>query len=302
MSTLYHDLGLKESASQEQVKAAFRQLARRFHPDVNDGDVVAEQRFKEVNQAYETLADPEARAAYDRALVCRAGEVRKQRRNFAATAGVSFAVTLSCIGLAVWWMHTKRVPEAAQVGVAVAAERVQVAGAQEPGQAGGDAKVALASSATLPHVRARGSGWVAYHNQELKFSLKYPADVFAHDIGSSTENVRTFVSSDGAAVLNIFTAGNITGASVARYRRTRMEEHYAGAAFENSPLRKYWFVLSGTQGDRVFYERVAFSCDGDVIHGWQMLFPVSQRTVYDLVADEVDRTYKQRTKPGAQCR
>jgi hypothetical protein len=33
-----------------------------------------------------------------------------------------------------------------------------------------------------------------------------------------------------------------------------------------------------------------------------MLFPVSQRTVYDLVADEVDRTYKQRTKPGTQCR
>ncbi len=113
--------------------------------------------------------------------------------------------------------------------------------------------------------------------------------------------MRTFVSRDGVAVLNIFTADNVAGASLARYRRARMEEHYAGASFEQSPQRKYGFVLSGTRGDRAFYERVTFSCDGAAIHGWQMIFPVSQRTVYDLVADEVNRTYTQRTRPGARC-
>src|SRR5262245_55067040 len=102
MSTLYHDLGLSEGASHEQVKAAFRRLARRFHPDVNAGNAVAEQRFKEVSQAYETLADPDARAAYDRALVCRATQVRQRRWNFAATAGGSCAVTIAIIGLALW--------------------------------------------------------------------------------------------------------------------------------------------------------------------------------------------------------
>jgi curved DNA-binding protein CbpA len=297
MSTLYHDLGLNEGASHEQVKSAFRRLARRFHPDVNAGNVGAEQRFKEVSRAYETLADPNAREEYDRALVCRATEVRQQRWNFAATAGVTFALTVGIIGLALWWMRTsepERAPETAG--------RSQVIGAHEPTQASGDAKAATATLATtaLPEVRARGSGWVAYHNASFKFSLKYPADVFAYDVVSN-ENVRTFVSRDGVAVLNIFTADNVAGASLARYRRARMEEHYAGASFEQSPQRKYGFVLSGTRGDRAFYERVTFSCDGRSIHGWQMIFPVSQRTVYDLVADEVDRTYRQRTRPGARC-
>lgn len=298
MSTLYHDLGLNERASQDQVKAAFRQLARRFHPDVNAG---AEQRFKEVSQAYETLADPEARAAYDRALVCRAAEVRQQRRYLAATAGVSCALTIGFIGLTMWWMPRGSEPERPRV--ADTADRVQVVGAHEPAQAGGDAKLAIAglAAAALPEVRARGSGWVAYHNAEFKFSLKYPADVFVHDIRAWIDNVRTLVSHDGSAVLNIFTANNVSGASLARYRRSRMEEHYADAVFEKSPQRKYGFVLSGTQGDRVFYERVTFSCDGSAIHGWQMIFPVSQRTVYDLVADEVNRTYTHRTRPGARC-
>jgi hypothetical protein len=299
MSTLYHDLGLEMDASHEQVKAAFRRLARRFHPDVNAGNAVAEQRFKEVSRAYETLADPNAREAYDRALVCRATEVRQQRWSFAATAGATFALTIAIIGLALWWM---RASEPEQAGGPQAAERVQVAGAHVQTQAAADAKAATALTTTaLPEVRARGSGWVAYHNAPYKFSLKYPADVFAYDVGVSHENVRTFVSRDGAAVLNIFTADNVAGASLARYRRARMEEHYADAVFEKSPQRKYWFVLSGTQRQRAFYERVTFSCDGRSIHGWQMIFPVGQRTVYDLVADEVDRTYRQRTRPGARC-
>ena len=303
MSTLYHVLGLNEAASHDQVKSAFRDLARRFHPDVNAGVAGAEQRFKEVSQAYETLADPDARAAYDRALVCRATEVRQRRWNFAATAGGSCAITIGIIGLALWWMQAKQTAEPEQARLPDTMARSQVVDAHEATQANGDAKLTMAGFATtnLPQVRAKGSGWLAYHNAAFRFSLKYPADVFAHDIGQSNEDVHTFVSRDGAAVLNIFTSNNYAGATLARYRRTRMEEHYAGASFEQSPQRKYGFVLSGTQGDRAFYERVTFSCDGWAIHGWQMFFPVSQRTVYDLVADEVSRTYRQRIKPGAPC-
>jgi curved DNA-binding protein CbpA len=298
MSTLYHVLGLDQDASQEQVKAAFRKLAVRFHPDVNAGNDTAEQRFKEVNQAYETLADPDTRAAYDRALVCRAEEVRQRRWNFTATAAASFALTSCFIGFALWSMRTG--PD--RVRAVDAADRAQVGGTRESAQAA-DEKAAMATLATtaLPAIRARGSAWVAYRNAEFKFSLKYPADVFAYDIGSSTENVRTFVSRDGVAVLNIFTANNLSGTLLARYRRARVEEHYADAVFEKTPQRKYWFVLSGTQGERAFYERVTLSCDGRTIHGWQMIFPISQRTVYDLVADEVNRTYTQMTRPGARC-
>lgn len=61
----YEILGVSRDASKEDVKGAFRRLARKYHPDVNKEDG-AEERFKEINRAYEVLSDPETRARYDR--------------------------------------------------------------------------------------------------------------------------------------------------------------------------------------------------------------------------------------------
>jgi curved DNA-binding protein len=63
----YYDvLGVDRDASQEEVRRAFRRLARRHHPDVNPDDPGAEERFKGINEAYEVLSDPEKRQKYDR--------------------------------------------------------------------------------------------------------------------------------------------------------------------------------------------------------------------------------------------
>jgi DnaJ-class molecular chaperone len=61
----YKILGIAKSASPDDVKKAFRKLARKYHPDVNPGDKTAEARFKEINEAYEVLSDPEKRRRYD---------------------------------------------------------------------------------------------------------------------------------------------------------------------------------------------------------------------------------------------
>ncbi len=62
----YYDvLGLKKSASEADIKKAFRKLARKYHPDVNPGDKTAEQKFKELNEAYEVLSDSKKRQQYD---------------------------------------------------------------------------------------------------------------------------------------------------------------------------------------------------------------------------------------------
>jgi molecular chaperone DnaJ len=61
----YEVLGIGRSASTDDVKSAFRQLARKYHPDVNK-DPGAEEQFKEINEAYAVLSDPDKRAAYDR--------------------------------------------------------------------------------------------------------------------------------------------------------------------------------------------------------------------------------------------
>jgi len=62
----YEVLGVERGASETEVKRAFRKLARELHPDVNDHDPEAEEKFKAAAEAYEVLSDPERRATYDR--------------------------------------------------------------------------------------------------------------------------------------------------------------------------------------------------------------------------------------------
>jgi len=63
---LYEVLGVERDASADDIKRAYRKLARKLHPDTNPDDPTAEAQFKEVAQAYEVLSDPAARERYDR--------------------------------------------------------------------------------------------------------------------------------------------------------------------------------------------------------------------------------------------
>ncbi|MEW5945633.1 MAG: molecular chaperone DnaJ [bacterium] len=65
MPDYYRILGVERGAGDAEIKKAYRRLARRFHPDINPGDKEAERKFKEVNEAYQTLSDPQRRARYD---------------------------------------------------------------------------------------------------------------------------------------------------------------------------------------------------------------------------------------------
>jgi molecular chaperone DnaJ len=61
----YETLGVQRGANEDALKTAFRTMAKQFHPDRNAGDKTAEQKFKEINEAYDVLKDPQKRAAYD---------------------------------------------------------------------------------------------------------------------------------------------------------------------------------------------------------------------------------------------
>src|SRR5690554_4224445 len=61
----YASLGVAKDASEQDIKKAYRKLAVKFHPDKNPGDAKAEERFKEISEAYAVLSDPEKRRNYD---------------------------------------------------------------------------------------------------------------------------------------------------------------------------------------------------------------------------------------------
>ena len=86
----YQILGVNRKATEKAIKQAYRRLARKYHPDINPGDKSAEDKFKEINAAYEVLSDPEKRKKYDQfgdqwqyaEQFARAGEQGNARRDF----------------------------------------------------------------------------------------------------------------------------------------------------------------------------------------------------------------------------
>ena len=76
--SLYDVLGVKQDASAEDIRTAYRKLAKQFHPDLNPGKPEAEDRFKSISAAYDLLSDPEKRARYDRGEIDESGQERPQ--------------------------------------------------------------------------------------------------------------------------------------------------------------------------------------------------------------------------------
>ncbi len=80
--SLYDILGVTRGASEEEIRAAYRRLAKRWHPDFNRGDPRAERMFKRITAAYEILGDPEKRRRYDRGEIDEEGRERVRARSF----------------------------------------------------------------------------------------------------------------------------------------------------------------------------------------------------------------------------
>jgi curved DNA-binding protein CbpA len=282
MSDLYRVLRLPREASEEQIKAAYRALARRLHPDGDAGNAGGEasaQRMQEVNRAYETLGNPEARAVYDRERDRQRAAVRRRLAIFAASTVATFAVTMTAVSFAVRW-HLEAAPTTALArGAADGAPREGAKGAGATG--------------TSP-----AENWTTYRNARLGFALRYPAGIFALDRAQSTQNVKTFVSRDGRAVLRILAARNARRMTLSAFRRSLMRKRYAGARFDSMSQRAHWFALSGTRGETAFVERVTFSCDRRSMHGWQMVYPSSERAIYRRLAEQVLRNHPHGNDPG----
>lgn len=87
MSNPYEILGVSQTASADEIRKAYRKLAKTYHPDLNPGKADAELRFKEVTAAHDLLSDPEKRARFDRGAIDAEGQERPQRHYYPDFAG-----------------------------------------------------------------------------------------------------------------------------------------------------------------------------------------------------------------------
>jgi hypothetical protein len=137
--------------------------------------------------------------------------------------------------------------------------------------------------------------WATLRNERHGFLIAYPIGVFEQSSATNTDEGRVLISRDGKAQLLVGAFANDEATTLADYRDYLVHENYAGAHIDYAPLRGKWFVLSGTIGDREFYEKVSFTCDGKLINSWAMIYPKAERRFYNRVVEAVARTYS----PGA---
>jgi curved DNA-binding protein CbpA len=104
MTDLYRVLGVSRRADEIMLKTAYRRLAKATHPDLHAGDGRAEQRFKDIALAYETLGNPDTRVVYDAACEARRRRARRDLRATLTTMSASFVLTIGSGLIAAKWL------------------------------------------------------------------------------------------------------------------------------------------------------------------------------------------------------
>jgi hypothetical protein len=151
------------------------------------------------------------------------------------------------------------------------------------------------------HARAKLKQWQTIENERYGFMIAYPGSVFTPGGSAPADEGHVLVSHDGGARLLVAAFANDTEATLAEYREQLLTGNYQGADIDYAPVKKRSFVLSGTRGDMHFYERVSFTCGGRLINSWALLYPVSERRIYDRIVEAIARTYSPGTGRSGQC-
>jgi len=145
--------------------------------------------------------------------------------------------------------------------------------------------------------RAEGYEWVPYVNERFGFSLRYPADVFERERRSEAGDGEVFVGVRDHSQLLVGAFENRDGHTVESYMGFIRRQSYPGYTVSYAPRGRTWFVLSGEDNERIFYEKVMFSCQGRIINSFALIYPIESKRQFDPIVEGIEKTFR----PGQDC-
>ena len=151
--------------------------------------------------------------------------------------------------------------------------------------------LALFSSAS------QGDDWIRSNDQNFGFTYTFPADTFIPAEGESKPSMYGFKSRDGHAKLLFSAWNNKEGRSPDGFKQWLLANTEGYDELTYRPRGRTWFVLSGYREDNVYYEKVMFSCGGDVVNVFAISYPEGERNHYDQVVERIEDYFR----PGKGC-
>ena len=153
--------------------------------------------------------------------------------------------------------------------------------------------MAAAPSAAL----AEPSGWVASRDTGFGFTYAFPREAFARREGDSRPSMHSFESKDARAKLLFVAWKNEEGRTPGAFKEWLIANTEGYDELTYRPRGRSWFVLSGYRGDSIYYEKVMFSCGGNVVNVFAMSYPVAERSQYDPIVERIEDQFR----PGKGC-
>jgi len=141
------------------------------------------------------------------------------------------------------------------------------------------------------------AGWSLERDPELGFAYSYPSGLFGRIEGDGKPSFHYFASEGSEAKFLVGGWNNVAGQSPESFKRWVIKNVGGYDELTYRPRGRSWFVLSGYRADKIYYEKVMFSCRGQLVNVLAITYPVSQRDIYDPVVERMENTFK----PGSQC-
>jgi hypothetical protein len=149
---------------------------------------------------------------------------------------------------------------------------------------------AMVTAILLAASAAEAGNWLTYHNDRYGTTIDYP-DVFAMQRPPDSDDGREFKSPDGADFI-VAALYNALDFDLAKYRDFIVKNLDAGATVTYQAHGDDWFVLSGTKGDRIFYEKHLLSHDAQMTEDFFISYPTSAKQTYDPIVARMAKSFR----------